>query len=325
METMVALDHLSKHFGPFVAVDDISLTVNKGEVLGFLGPNGAGKSTTMRMVAGFLTPTFGTVTVCGHDVMDDPVAVKAAIGYMAEGSPSYEDMTVRAFLTFIGQVRGLPESARDARISELVEKVGLEAVIDRPIDVLSKGYKRRVGLAQAILHDPPVLILDEPTDGLDPNQKHQVRSLIKEMAAEKVIIISTHILEEVEAVCTRAVIIGNGRLLADGTADDLLRQLPDHNAVCIVVATDAADTLAAKLQSTSGVAQVDRSDKAEGSVRLRCIPANGASILEPVNDVVRASGITVTELYQDRGDLDSVFRQITMGARETLAEGSRHA
>ncbi len=327
METMVELDHLSKHFGPFVAVDDISLIVRKGEVLGFLGPNGAGKSTTMRMVAGFLTPTAGTVTVCGHDVVNEPVSVKSVIGYMAEGSPSYEDMTARAFLNFIAEIRGLLPGEGEARIAELVEKVGLEEVIDRPIDVLSKGYKRRVGLAQAILHDPPVLILDEPTDGLDPNQKHQVRSLIKEMAADKAIVISTHILEEVEAVCTRAVIIGNGRLLADGTAEDLLKQLPDHNAVCIVVGKESADGLVAQLQSTAGVAHVDRTDGVDGTVRLRCVPANAAAILDPVSATVRSSGIVFTELYQDRGDLDAVFRQITLngGSTAAAAEGARHA
>ena len=312
METMVELDHLSKQFGPFIAVDDISLSVKKGEVLGFLGPNGAGKSTTMRIVAGFLTPTSGSVKVCGHDVESAAVSVKSAIGYMAEGSPSYEDMTVRAFLNFIAEIRGLNEHACATRVSELVEKVGLEAVIDRPIEVLSKGYKRRVGLAQAILHDPPVLILDEPTDGLDPNQKHQVRSLIEEMAPDKAIIISTHILEEVEAVCTRAVIIGNGRVLADGTAEELLNRLPDHNAVCIVVTADVAGTLKTRLQSISGVECVDYAEQSDGLVRLRCVPTNGAEILEPVNATVQSSGVSFTELYKDRGDLDSVFRQITM-------------
>ncbi len=320
MEIKVELDHLSKHFGPVKAVDGISLTVNKGEVLGFLGPNGAGKSTTMRLVAGFLTPTAGRALVCGHDVATDPVAVKSIIGYMAEGSPSYEDMTVRAFLNFIADIRGVPEPARSSRIAELIEKIALGAVIDRPIDVLSKGFKRRVGLAQAILHDPPVLILDEPTDGLDPNQKHQVRSLIKEMAPNKVIIVSTHILEEVEAVCTRAVIIGNGKLLADGTAEELLSQLPEHNAICVVVDANATDSLTAQLQSITGVAKVERTDRNNGKIRLRCIPANGTDISGPVSAAVRTSDVEFLELYQDRGDLDSVFRQIT-----TEEGGTPHA
>ena len=224
--TMVEIDHLSKFFGDFRAVDDISLTVSKGEVLGFLGPNGAGKTTTMRMVCGFLTPTSGTARVCGHDVVNNPRATKQVIGYLPEGSPSYDDMSVRNFLRFIAEIRGFTGQARDDRINRVVKRLDLGDVIERPIDVLSKGYRRRVGLAQSILHDPPVLILDEPTDGLDPNQKHEVRGLIKEMSADKAILISTHILEEVEAVCSRAVIIGRGKILADGTAADLRALVP---------------------------------------------------------------------------------------------------
>lgn len=318
MDSMVELDRLSKHFGSFVAVDGISLTVGRGEVLGFLGPNGAGKSTTMRMVAGFLTPTSGTAKICGHDVSSDPVSVKANIGYMAEGSPSYEDMTVRAFLSFIAEVRGLPTKAAQRRLDEVITKVSLEAVIDRPIDVLSKGYKRRVGLAQAILHDPPVLILDEPTDGLDPNQKHQVRTLIEEMAAEKAIIISTHILEEVEAVCTRAVIIGNGQLLADGTSEDLLNRLPEHNAVNVVVPTAAVESTTERLKAVPGVAAVSQLPGANGSSQLRCEAAGDAAILEPIGAALRENNVPFSELYQQRGDLDSVFRQITGG-------GDQHA
>lgn len=313
METMVELDGLSKHFGPFVAVDGINLKVSKGEVLGFLGPNGAGKSTTMRMVAGFLTPTAGTAKVCGHDVASDPVQVKSLLGYMAEGSPSYEDMTVRAFLTFIAEVRGLSGQAAQARIEEVVTKIKLEDVIDRPIDVLSKGYKRRVGLAQAILHDPPVLILDEPTDGLDPNQKHHVRTLIEDMAAEKAIIVSTHILEEVEAVCTRAVIIGNGKLLADGTSEELLRNLPEHNAVHVVVASEVASDAATKLQGATNVSDATQVTRDDGTTEIQCAPTNGADILVAVGAVLRDNSIPYSQLYKNRGDLDAVFRQITAG------------
>lgn len=312
MEAMVELENLSKHFGHFVAVNDVSLSVTKGEVLGFLGPNGAGKSTTMRMIAGFLTPTLGKVRVCGNDVVADPVSVKSAIGYMAEGSPSYEDMTVNSFLNFISEVRGIPERAREERIQEVISKIALESVVDRPIEVLSKGYKRRVGLAQAIMHDPPVLILDEPTDGLDPNQKHQVRSLIQEMSSDKAIIISTHILEEVEAVCTRAVIIGAGTLLADGTSDDLLSRLPNHNAVCIVASTNNVESLRNVLRGVNGVQEIDQqSSNIDGYVRLRCYPAKGADILGAVSTAILSSGLSIRELYQDRGNLDSVFRQIT--------------
>lgn len=318
METMVELDQLSKHFGSFIAVDGISLSVKKGEVLGFLGPNGAGKSTTMRMVAGFLTPTSGTARVCGHDVEVDPVRVKSLLGYMAEGSPSYEDMTVRAFLNFIAEVRGISGRTAHARIEEVVSKIKLEDVIDRSIDVLSKGYKRRVGMAQAILHDPPVLVLDEPTDGLDPNQKHHVRTLIEEMASEKAIIVSTHILEEVEAVCTRAVIIGNGKLLADGTSEDLLAKLPEHNAVHVVVKPDACDAAIAKLQSVTGVGQVAQTQRGDGLSEIQCFPANGVDIIENVGAALRDNAIAYSEIYKHRGDLDAVFRQITAG-------GSTHA
>ena len=204
MSAMIEIRGLTKHFGPLRAVDGVSFDVAQGEVLGFLGPNGAGKSTTMKMVTGFLAPTSGHVEVAGHDVAEDPVAAKSAIGYLPEGAPAYPDMTPLSFLRFIGEIRGLGGAALEARIQEVMRRVHLEGVMDQPIDTLSKGYKRRVGLAQAVLHDPRVLIMDEPTDGLDPNQKHEVRTLIREMGKTKVIVLSTHILEEVEAVCTRA-------------------------------------------------------------------------------------------------------------------------
>ena len=226
MPVSVQLEHLCRSFGRLRAVEDISLSVGKGEVLGLLGPNGAGKTTTMRMIAGFLRPTSGTVRVCGYDVSAEPTKVKSLIGYLPEGSPLYEDMTVRAFLRFIGEVRGFSGRELLARIEHISERIGLSEVIDRPIELLSKGYRRRTGLAQSMLHDPPVLILDEPTDGLDPNQKHLVRTLITEMALDKAIIVSTHILEEVDAICTRAVVMERGRLLADGSAADLLAKLP---------------------------------------------------------------------------------------------------
>lgn len=216
MDAMINIQNLVKKFGPFTAVDGISLTVARGEVLGFLGPNGAGKSTTMKMLTGFLTPTSGTITVCGHDVAEAPLDAKRVIGYLPEGAPAYGDMTPRSFLAFIADVRGLSGEERQWRLDKVADQVNIIDVLDQPIDTLSKGYKRRVGLAQAILHDPPVLVLDEPTDGLDPNQKHEVRTLIQGMAKEKAIIISTHILEEVEAVCRRAIIIAQGRIVAEG-------------------------------------------------------------------------------------------------------------
>ncbi|NKB36613.1 MAG: ATP-binding cassette domain-containing protein [Gammaproteobacteria bacterium] len=217
----VEVKSLDKQFGNIHAVRDVSFSVKHGEVLGFLGPNGAGKSTTMKMITGFLEPTAGTVIVNGHDVTIDPIKVKSSIGYLPEGAPSYGEMTVLSFLRFIAEIRGFSGSEMDERISSVVAKINLEAVLGQTIETLSKGFKRRVGMAQTIIHDPDVLIMDEPTDGLDPNQKHEVRSLIKEMAEKKAIIISTHILEEVDAICSRAIIITSGQLLFDGTPSEL--------------------------------------------------------------------------------------------------------
>jgi ABC-2 type transport system ATP-binding protein len=223
---MIEIKNLSKHFGALKAVDGVSFKVDRGEVLGFLGPNGAGKSTTMKMVTGFLLPTGGSATVCGHDIVTDPIAAKSKLGYLPEGAPAYPDMTPAEFLDFIADIRGLTGQTKAARLEKVVRAVHLEGVLDQRIETLSKGFKRRVGLAQAIVHDPEVLVLDEPTDGLDPNQKHEVRTLIREMSRNKAIVLSTHILEEVEAVCTRAIIISRGRVLFDGSPADLQSQGP---------------------------------------------------------------------------------------------------
>ncbi len=219
MTALIEIERLTKRFGAFTAVDDISLRVAKGEVLGFLGPNGAGKSTTMRMLAGFMTPTAGTARICGDDVVENPVAARRHLGFLPEGAPTYPEMTVTGFLAFTGRARGFHGSALKDRVAHAMRLTQLEGVRLQPVETLSKGFKRRVGLAAALLHDPPVLVLDEPTDGLDPNQKHEVRNLIRAMAPEKAIVISTHILEEVAAVCTRAVIIARGKLVADGTPE----------------------------------------------------------------------------------------------------------
>ncbi len=226
MPAMLAIDHLTRRFGPILAVEDVSFTVEKGEVLGFLGPNGAGKSTTMKMATGFLAPTAGTAAVCGIDVQQRPVEAKRRFGYLPEGAPAYPDMTPRSFLRYVAAMRGFSGREIGRRVGSAAETTALKGVMDQPIDTLSKGFKRRVGLAAALLHDPEVLILDEPTDGLDPNQKHEVRRLIRAMAPDKAIVISTHILEEVEAVCTRAIIIARGRLLADATPAALAARSP---------------------------------------------------------------------------------------------------
>ena len=225
---MIEIEGLVRRFGDLTAVGGISLKVSKGEVLGFLGPNGAGKSTTMKMITGFLAPSEGRITVCGHDVVEQSFESQSAIGYLPEGAPAYPDMTPTQFLHFIAQVRGLKGDDAAKAVDKAVARTGLQGVLEQRIETLSKGFKRRVGLAQAILHDPPVLIMDEPTDGLDPNQKQAVRSLIRSMSAEKAIIISTHILEEVDAVCSRAVIIDKGRIVADGTPAELLAKSPSR-------------------------------------------------------------------------------------------------
>nr|WP_129642809.1 ABC transporter ATP-binding protein [Peristeroidobacter agariperforans] len=223
---MIEIRNLTKRYGALTAVNDISFTVSPGEVLGFLGPNGAGKSTTMKMITGFLAPTSGAISVCGHDVENDPLAAKACMGYLPEGAPSYGEMSVRTFLEFIADIRRLSGERRRTRLDDVIARLQLGSVLEQMIETLSKGFKRRVGLAQALLHDPQVLILDEPTDGLDPNQKHQVRTLINDMSKDKIIVISTHILEEVDAVCNRAIIIAGGKLLADATPKELAARAP---------------------------------------------------------------------------------------------------
>jgi ABC-2 type transport system ATP-binding protein len=223
---MIEIKRLTKRYGALLAVNDISFDVAPGTVLGFLGPNGAGKSTTMKMITGFLAPTAGSIRVCGHDIDSAPLAAKAVMGYLPEGAPSYPEMTVRNFLDFIADVRGLSADLRKRRLDDVIGRLALGSVLEQVIETLSKGFKRRVGLAQALLHDPQVLILDEPTDGLDPNQKHEVRTLISDMSKDKIIVISTHILEEVDAVCNRAIIIANGRILADDTPKNLEQRAP---------------------------------------------------------------------------------------------------
>jgi ABC-2 type transport system ATP-binding protein len=218
---MIEIKALRKAFGPILAVDDVSFSVAKGDVLGFLGPNGAGKSTTMRMLSCFLPPDSGTATVAGYDIVHEPIPARRSLGYLAENAPAYDEMTAEAFLKFVCDARGIAGSKRAEAIDRVAEITNCGQVMHQPIGNLSKGFRRRVGLAQALVHDPPVLIMDEPTDGLDPNQKHDVRELIAEMASEKCIVISTHILEEVEAVCNRVVIIDEGRILEDTTAKAL--------------------------------------------------------------------------------------------------------
>lgn len=228
-QAAIEVKALDRYFGPIHAVRNISFSVRRGEVLGFLGPNGAGKSTTMKMITGFLEPSNGTVLVNGRNVVDEPIQAKASIGYLPEGAPSYGEMTVQNFLEFIAEIRGYKGTEKTGRVANAIKQINLESVVDQTIETLSKGFRRRVGLAQAILHDPDILIMDEPTDGLDPNQKHEVRNLIKQMSVDKAIIISTHILEEVDAVCTRAIIIAHGQILFDGTPAELRARSDDKD------------------------------------------------------------------------------------------------
>jgi ABC-2 type transport system ATP-binding protein len=309
MDEMIAVRHLTKRFGPTTAVDDVTFAVSRGEVLGFLGPNGAGKSTTMKMITGFLAPTSGTAVICGCDIREAPIAAKRHIGYLPEGAPAYPDMTPRSFLRFIASIRGFAGAEAQRRIDLAVERTALASVLHQPIETLSKGFKRRVGLAQALLHDPDVLILDEPTDGLDPNQKHEVRRLISTMP-EKAIVISTHILEEVDAVCTRAIVIAQGRVLADGTPGALEARSRYHNAVRLTLAQKGADAATALLR-LPGVAAIEPVDDAEDGA-LMIFPRDGRSIVAEVADLVRTAGWSVAELRVERGRLDDVFRTITL-------------
>lgn len=319
MEAMIEVQNLRKSFGALVAVSDVSFSLNRGEVLGFLGPNGAGKSTAMKMITGFLTPTSGQIKVCGHDVAEHPLKVKAAIGYLPEGAPAYGDMTPQSFLEFIADMRSIKGKQKQHAIDNAVAKTNLSSVLHKPIDILSKGFKRRVGLAQAILHDPKVLILDEPTDGLDPNQKHEVRILLKEMAKNKAIIISTHILEEVEALCTRAIIISQGEVLFDGTPAELEALAPDRNSVTLtLIDTDTDDKIRAisgqlqKLNNVLSVRSEALNEENNGAVQFVIIPKNGNAIIDQITSLSRTENWKIKTVHINPVQLDEVFRQVTL-------------
>ena len=304
---MIEAKGLCKRYGNLTAVDDLSFQVAPGEVLGFLGPNGAGKSTTMRMIAGFLTPSSGTASVCGHDIQREPIAAKSIIGYLPEGAPNYPEMSCRSFLEFIADVRGLKGGKRRSRLDDVIERLHLKPVLHQSIDTLSKGFKRRVGLAQAIVHDPKVLILDEPTDGLDPNQKFEVRELIRKMASDKIIVISTHILEEVHAVCSRAIVIAHGRLLADDSPQALEARSRYHNAVSIRVgAGTEAESVRSLLRSQKQIARIE----GEGN-SITAFPKNGALLLPRITALANENSWQLEELHLESGRLDEVFRDIT--------------
>jgi ABC-2 type transport system ATP-binding protein len=306
---MIKTEHLTKRYESLTAVDDVTFTVSPGEVLGFLGPNGAGKTTTMRMLAGFVTPTSGRASICGHDVETDPLRAKASLGYLPEGAPSYGEMTVSQFLDFIADLRQLEGARRQERLSHVIDRLQLDKVLQQSIETLSKGFRRRVGLAQAIIHDPPVLILDEPTDGLDPNQKHEVRTLINDMARDKIIVISTHILEEVDAVCSRAIIIARGRMVADDSPANLAVKSRYYNAVSVQL--DQPDKLVALRTALAALPSVAEVEMSERDGRITALPRSGATILPAVAELAAAQGFKLKELHLESGRLDEVFRSIT--------------
>ncbi len=310
---MIKVENLSKAFGPKVAVDRVSFTVERGEVLGFLGPNGAGKSTTMRMITGFIPPSEGRVTVGGFDMVNDPIPAKRLIGYLPENAPAYADMTVTGFLGFIAELRGLHGDAKKKAVHRVIEMCFLESVRFQSVDTLSKGYRHRTCFAQSILHDPDVLVLDEPTDGLDPNQKHEIRNLIRRMGERKAIIFSTHILEEVEAVCSRAIIIDRGQIVANGTPEQLKQKSDVAGAVLLVVRGVGGAQLVERLGAVPNARRASILKEEPGKVWARVYPKNQNQNGDLARGVLAAaSSWQVEELHTEEGRLDEVFRSITL-------------
>ncbi len=310
---MIEVKNLSKHFGEKVAVDNISFTVEKGEVLGFLGPNGAGKSTTMRMVTGYLPCSAGEITVGGADILDEEIAAKSKIGYLPENAPLYSDMTVEDFLRFCAEMRRVPADQIDAAVDKAIDTCFLQRVRQQSVDTLSKGFRHRTCLAQSIIHDPEVLILDEPTDGLDPNQKHEVRNLIKRMGETKAIIFSTHILEEVEASCSRAIIIDRGRIIADGTPDQLKAKARNAGAVFLRATGLASSGIRQELEKLAEVQGVNVLESSENGITARVLPNKGKDkqLPEAIFQLAVSKGLKVHELRVEEGRLDELFREIT--------------
>lgn len=312
---MITVENLVKEFGTKRAVDGVSFEVKPGEVLGFLGPNGAGKSTTMRIITGFMPATSGRVTVGGHDIVEDPIAAKRLMGYLPESAPSYSDMTVHGFLNWAAEMRGLSGGARQDAVQRVTNLCFLENVLHQSVDTLSKGYRHRTCLAQSLIHDPQILILDEPTDGLDPNQKFEVRQLIRRMGEKKVIIFSTHILEEVEACCSRAIIIDRGTVVANGTPAELKARADAAGSVHLRVRGVAAETLKSKLGALSVVGRVQLQDNADGSLSARAFPrdkSTRADLAQSIAQTATQSGWSFDELHTEEGRLDDVFRAITL-------------
>ena len=314
--SLVEARDLVKRFGSLTAVDDISFSVERGEVVGFLGPNGAGKSTAMKIISGFMEPTSGQAWIDGHNSHTDPIPARRHLGYLPEGAPAYADMTVAAFLEFVAAMHGMTKAQANARLAELVDRVHLADVWNQRIEALSKGFKRRVGIAQALVHDPDALILDEPTDGLDPIQKYEMRGLIRSIAQQKAIIISTHILEEVEAVCTRVIIIAKGRMLADATPGELLARAPANGTLALALATADPQGAIDILTKHPGVGGIEMVQRVNGVTRLTIRVAKSRPSADEIAALLGRSNIAVTEYYAERATLDDVFRQIASHGAE---------
>jgi len=309
---LIEAKNLKKSFGDFVAVDNINLTVERGEVVGFLGPNGAGKSTTMKMLTGFLEPDGGEIFIEGIDLKTKPLEAKKSIGYLPEGAPSYSDMEVSEFLSFVGKMRGLNNNGSlNTRLSDMAEQINLKEVWHKPIETLSKGFKRRVGIAQALIHDPDILILDEPTDGLDPNQKYEMRDLIKKISTNKAIVISTHILEEVEAVCSRTVIIANGQLLANETPDNLGKQFNKKNMFSLKVANKLNNTQIKDIKSSLDYKKVTVKNLNITDTLILIEDEMENINLDKIMTQLKKYKLDINEANFIKPSLDDIFRKIT--------------
>ena len=312
-DKLINANNLKKSFDQFIAVDSINLQVDRGEVVGFLGPNGAGKSTTMKMLTGFLEPDDGEIFINGIDLKSNPLKAKEYIGYLPEGAPSYSDMIVSDFLSFIGKMRGLSDKRLSNRLEEMADQINLKEMWDRPVETLSKGFKRRVGIAQALIHDPDILILDEPTDGLDPNQKHEMRNLIKKISKNKAIVISTHILEEVEAVCSRAIIIANGKLLANDTPQNLENKFLNKHTLSIKISDKINNVVSREIKSSLKYEEI-KIQKSDPSTYIILVSDNKkipnlSTVLKQINK----HKLNVIEANFQKVNLEKIFRTITTG------------
>ena len=309
---MIEVVEISRNFGKFQAVSNVSFQVQKSEVLGFLGPNGAGKSTTMKMLTGYLQPSSGDALICGHSVTKQSLKARAKIGYLPESAPSYGEMQVEEFLRFAGKVRGLTGEKLNSQIEKVLEDTSLQTVRKQLIETLSKGYRQRTCLAQSLLHDPPVLLLDEPTDGLDPNQKFEVRKLISQLKEDRTILVSTHILEEVEAICTRAIILSEGKIVGDGTPEELLSKSVYHNAINLKISVKPNQNVQQILLGIPSVERVEIQSSNHQTLSFVILAKQGQPILEEVKERLDQQNVKIVEMYVEKGRLDEVFRQMTI-------------